>query len=311
MEPRRKIKFLITDLCNEQCVYCPIHGDQRRKVERVLPDTAVIAIAKEAVKLGYSAVKLSGEYGEPLLRKDITAMIRGCAAAGATELGVATNGLGLAECFDDLVAAGLNKLCVSLDSLKATRYRKITGSDRLDTVRRGIERAAHALGRRVKVNMVVLKGVNADEIDNMRHWVNDLGATLQLIEMFPVPGRRTEYSRHYYSLSSLMGRLRKNAIYTAFYKPRKAELFVLGNGEHIQITSTRRAIAFRFGVDRLVVHPDGVLGNYDVRSSGVTLTGTERPAAIRKLLQQAAAVRIDQVGKHGVEAWTHPGVPVS
>jgi cyclic pyranopterin phosphate synthase len=141
-------------------------------------------IATAAARLGVSKLRLTG--GEPLVRANLAELVRMLTAVeGIDEVSMTTNGTLLAGHVEELKAAGLKRVNVSLDSLKGQRFLEITGGDRLDSVLEGIEAAQKAGLEPVKVNMVVLKGVNDDEVlDFARKTVED-GWHVRFIEYMP------------------------------------------------------------------------------------------------------------------------------
>jgi GTP 3',8-cyclase len=307
----KKIKFFISEICNERCVYCPIHGTDKVVTGGSLTPDQIHAIAKEAHELGYHAVKVSGEFGDPLVTKNILEICSSLAKLRFSELSIATNGIGLKKALPQLLEIGVTKFCISLDTLNDDKYRRITGSAKHAEVIEGIRLAAEALRRQVKINVVVLRRMNDDEIPDLREFTRGIGATLQLIELFAVPGREAEFRNYFAPLDDLRSALSAVAIYRETYRPRCIDRFVLSGGEHIEITSTRTYADAHFGALRLVVHPNGDVGNYDVRKSGKQLTGNEPAARIREYLTAAANTSVLDIGKPGVEPWRSPSARVS
>lgn len=299
----KKIKFYVTDRCNERCVYCPIHGENSRiKARKALSPSQISAITKVAVDLGYDYVKLSGEYGEALTRGDIIEIAALINKIGVSELSIATNGVGLLDKLPSLLSSGVNKFCISLDTLDKERYREITGLDKLDEVKAAITEAGRFLGRRVKVNMVVMKSKNYDEVDALVSWAKHVGVTIQLIELYPVNGREQWYVSEHVPLRSYANSLRSQSIYSSRYKPRQMESFLLPDSSRIEITSEYDDNEL-FGNTRLLVHPDGGVANYDVRRTGIMLTGDEQSERIREALVAASSISIGDIGTPGVESW--------
>lgn len=165
------------------------------KGDLLTPET-IVRVAKNSIELGYTFVKLSGEFGDPLFRNDIVEIVKGINEHRPEEISIATNGLLLKDKVEDLISNGVNKFCISLDTLDETKYKNITGKDGLKDVKEAIQLASSKLGRKVKVNMVVMKDVNYEEIDSMRIWVNSIGATFQLIELYVIPGKESFFENH-------------------------------------------------------------------------------------------------------------------
>lgn len=185
------LRVSLTDRCNLRCGYCmPAEGLDWLPDDRLLTDEEIIRLVTVAVeRLGIREIRFTG--GEPLLRKGLEKIVSATAAlrtAGgeAPETSVTTNGLGLVRRAAGLAEAGLNRVNVSLDTLDRQRFAEITRRDRLDDVLAGL-RAADAAGLRpVKVNAVLLRGVNDDEAVPLLRWAVEHGYQLRFIEQMPL-----------------------------------------------------------------------------------------------------------------------------
>ena len=183
----RKINYLrlsVTDRCNMRCSYCmPEHGVDKRSHHEVLSYEELHRIARAAVSLGIQKIRVTG--GEPLVRKDIVPFLAGLSAIpGLKQLVLTSNGVLLEEMADDLKAAGVQRLNISLDSLDPAQFCAITRTDNLNRVLAGIA-AADRAGFPVKINMVVMRGVNDAEIDAIASLAIDRPYTVRFIEYMP------------------------------------------------------------------------------------------------------------------------------
>lgn len=162
----REIDYLrvsVTDQCNMGCIYCvPRERPRRFAAADIMTIGELLRIVGVARLFGVRKVRLTG--GEPLLRPDILDIVAGIKALGMPELSLTTNGAFLGKMAARLKSAGLNRINVSLDSLKQERYRRITDGGDLDSVRAGIESARAAGIDPIKINMVPIRGINDDEI---------------------------------------------------------------------------------------------------------------------------------------------------
>jgi cyclic pyranopterin phosphate synthase len=163
----RRIDYLrisVTDRCNLRCVYCmPPEGIDLAEPEHILRYEEILRLAGIAARGGVTKVRVTG--GEPLVRKGIVGFIKGLASIpGIEDVSLTTNGVLLKEYARKLREAGLKRVNVSLDSLKRERFEKMTRGDRLNEVLDGLEEAQRAGLAPVKINMVVIKGFNDDEI---------------------------------------------------------------------------------------------------------------------------------------------------
>jgi cyclic pyranopterin phosphate synthase len=155
------LRISVTDRCNERCLYCMPEGYKgwAQKADH-LTAAQLVAIAAAAARLGFRKFRLTG--GEPLIRADFLDIARGIGALpGLHSLGVSTNGLRLAPMAAELSDAGVRSANVSLDALDPALYRRVTGGD-IAPVLAGI-RAAQAENIFVKLNCVLLRGVNETE----------------------------------------------------------------------------------------------------------------------------------------------------
>jgi len=184
--PIEYLRLSVTDRCNLRCIYCmpeegvpPLtHGDVLRYEE-------IERLARVIVGLGVSKLRLTG--GEPLARKGVEQLVAMLAAIpGVRDLAMTTNGTRLAATADALARAGLRRVNVSLDSLRPERYRAITRRGELADVLEGLAAAERAGLRPVKINMVVLRGVNDDEVVHFAQKTIDDGWNVRFIELMPL-----------------------------------------------------------------------------------------------------------------------------
>jgi cyclic pyranopterin phosphate synthase len=164
---KRRLNYLrisVTDRCNLRCMYCmPRGGVPKLPHGDILSYEEVLRLAKIATGLGIDKIRITG--GEPLVRKGIIDFLsRIASVSGVKDLALTTNGVLLEENLDRLRAAGLRRINVSLDSLRPDRYAGITGRDCFDQVWRAIRTAPEKGFHPVRINMVVMRGVNDDEV---------------------------------------------------------------------------------------------------------------------------------------------------
>jgi cyclic pyranopterin phosphate synthase len=165
-----KVSYLrvsVTDRCNQRCVYClPAEGVPLKAHRDILSFEEIERVVRAAVTLGVRSVRLTG--GEPLVRRAIVDLARGLAVVpGLDDLSLTTNGVLLAGLSEPLRAAGVGRVNISFDTLRPERYRVITRTDHFQEARLGLEAALAAGFAPVKVNTVVIRGLNDDEIEDM------------------------------------------------------------------------------------------------------------------------------------------------
>jgi cyclic pyranopterin phosphate synthase len=193
----RSISYLrvsLTDHCNLRCLYCtPKGAGEKLAGGELLTFEEILRVIRLAVEMGIRKVRLTG--GEPLVRRGVLGFIRNLTGiAGLEDIRLTTNGVLLPEMAEELYRAGIGKLNISLDTLRPERYREITGADRFARVWAGI-RLARELGfDPVKINVVVLKGVNDDELLDFGRLTLTEPYQVRFIEFMPM-GRSTAWSR--------------------------------------------------------------------------------------------------------------------
>ena len=176
--PVSNIRVSLTPTCNLRCIYCHAEGEKNAGAQIGVGDIA--AVLEVAKGIGIRSVKFTG--GEPTLREDLPEIISSVPCG--MESSMTTNGTLLADIARDLRSAGLSRVNVSLDSLDPENYQKITGCDRLCDVLSGIEAALDAGLTPIKLNMVVLEGINDQEIPSFLEYVRgNRDLVLQLIEL--------------------------------------------------------------------------------------------------------------------------------
>ena len=183
----KMLRVSVTDRCNFRCVYCmPAEGVRWLPRQELLNYEEIARIVRVATELhGVRHVKLTG--GEPTVRSRVTDLVAGLRRLGQVrDLSMTTNGFALADLADPLRQAGLDRVTVSLDSLRADRFAAITRAGRLDQVLAGLERALATEFSSVKINCVVVRGVNDDEIVDFARLSLRWPVTVRFIEYMPM-----------------------------------------------------------------------------------------------------------------------------
>ena len=182
------LRLAVTDYCNLRCRYCLSPGVPARLAhDDCLRFEEMAAVARAFVALGGRKIRLTG--GEPLRKRNLPVLVRQLAALRPRpELTMTTNGVLLAAVAPELAAAGLQRVNVSCDTLRPATFRALTGSDAQPAVVRGIDAALAAGLRPVRLNAVILRGVNDDEPAALAAFARERGCELRFIEQMPVPG---------------------------------------------------------------------------------------------------------------------------
>jgi len=209
--PLLNLRIVLTKPCNLHCSFCHAEGEDK-SAENSVEMTAeeIVRLARIAVNLGISRVKLTG--GEPLMRRDIVQIVRGIASIeGLEELSMTTNGTLLEPLAKELRASGLKRVNINLPTIDGETYCKLTGG-RLENVLRGVRAAVEAGLNPVKLNMLILKGVNDSHVPEMMDFARETGAVLQLVELEPVNISREYYEAYHKPLDEYEDMLRQKAL---------------------------------------------------------------------------------------------------
>lgn len=177
--PILSLRITLTNRCNVNCLYC--HHDGMVKSKDEMTADELYTICKIAKKIGVRKIRLSG--GEPLLKKDIVEIVEKIANLGFKDISMTTNGILLEKYAQDLKDAGLDRVNVSLDTLNRETFEFITKKDYLEDAKKGILKAVEVGLYPVKINMVIMKDINQNEIDDMFEFCKENDIVLQLIEL--------------------------------------------------------------------------------------------------------------------------------
>ncbi|MDC0602152.1 GTP 3',8-cyclase MoaA [Aliiglaciecola sp.] len=202
------LRLSITDVCNFSCEYCLPDGYQCDSKRNFLTVPEITRITSAFAQLGTSKIRITG--GEPSLRKDLVEIIRLCVnTPGIEHVALTTNGYRLPEHIDAWAEAGLHSINVSIDSLDPRMFHRITGADKLDTILKGIDRAIE-LGLKVKVNGVLMRQYNANDVNTFLDWIKDKPITFRLIELMQTGDNATLFGKQHVAGEPIKQRLLEN-----------------------------------------------------------------------------------------------------
>lgn len=241
------LRVSLTDMCNLRCTYCmPADGLPWLSRDKALTADEIVRLVTIGVRdLGVRQVRFTG--GEPLLRKDLVEIISRCAAIEPRpELSLTTNAIGLAERAQTLADAGLDRVNVSLDTLHAETFMKVTRRPFLDRVLAGVDAAARAGLGPVKINAVLLPGVNDHEAPELVAWALANGHELRFIEQMPLDADHTWERSSMVTADDVRDRLAERFELALAAEPRDgapAERFVATARDDARLTGTIGIIA--------------------------------------------------------------------
>jgi cyclic pyranopterin phosphate synthase len=201
------LRVSLTDRCNLRCAYCmPPEGLEWLPNDQVLTDDEIVRVVRVAVELGVNEVRFTG--GEPLLRRGLVDIVRRVAAlTPRPHLSLTTNGIGLARTAVALHDAGLDRINVSLDTIDPEKFKTLARRDRISDVIAGLAAASAAGLTPVKVNAVLMRGVNDEEAIALLRWCLDEGYQLRFIEQMPLDAQHGWKRTNMISADEILGRL--------------------------------------------------------------------------------------------------------
>jgi cyclic pyranopterin phosphate synthase len=179
------LRISITDHCNLKCYYCtPFSGRSHLEREEILTYEEMLKVARAATATGITKIRVTG--GEPLVRKGVVEFCRMLSEIdGLKSLALTTNGIYLEKMAEALFRTGVRRINISLDTLKPERFEKITGYNWLPRVLAGIKRAEQIGMNPIKINTVVMRGINDDEIADLARLTQDKPYHVRFIELMP------------------------------------------------------------------------------------------------------------------------------
>jgi cyclic pyranopterin phosphate synthase len=206
----RRIDYLrisLTDRCNLRCVYCmPEHGMQFMPKDELLSNDELIRVIRTTAAVGFRKIRLTG--GEPTLRRDLVSLVAQIKAIpGIEHIAMTTNAVKLAPIAADLKAAGLDRVNISIDSLNAERFKNMTRGAKLSDVWAGITAAEAAGLLPIKLNMVVVRGLNDDDVIDVAALTLDRAWDIRFIEVMPLTGIADVANDGVVPSSELIGRI--------------------------------------------------------------------------------------------------------
>ncbi|MBH5318530.1 GTP 3',8-cyclase MoaA [Paenibacillus sp. GSMTC-2017] len=198
------LRISVTDRCNLRCLYCmPEEGVEFTEASNLMSYDEIVEVVKSGALLGIKKLRITG--GEPLIRPDLDKLIaRLSAISGIEDIALTTNGVFLAKQAKALKAAGLNRVNISLDTLDPARFKFIARRGDLKRVMEGIEAAAEVGFHPIKLNCVLLKNVNEDEIAQFLKLAYEQPLHVRFIEYMPIGHDDDNWKNHYLPLSRVL-----------------------------------------------------------------------------------------------------------
>lgn len=312
------LRVSLTDRCNLRCSYCmPPEGLEWMPGDDQLTDDEVVRLIGVAVqRLGVREVRFTG--GEPLVRRGLVDIVgRVHALDPAVELSVTTNGIGLARTAGALADAGLDRVNVSLDSVRDETFQEITRRDRLDDVVAGLAAAEAAGLGPIKVNAVLLRGVNDDQAGELLKWCVDRGYQLRFIEQMPLDAQHGWSREEMVTAEEIIAALEQDVVLTPAKEPRgsaPAELFLVDGGPATVGVIASVTRPFCGDCDRVRLTADGQVRNCLFAREESDLRAAMRAGASDEDLAQRWLVAMQgKLPGHGIDdpSFLQPDRPMS
>jgi cyclic pyranopterin phosphate synthase len=310
----RDLRISLTDRCSLRCTYCmPEQGLPWLAKPTLLTTDELVRLARIAVGLGIDEVRLTG--GEPLLRRDLVDVVAGISALGV-EVSMTTNALGLDKMAESLVAAGLTRVNISLDTLDRETFRTLARRDRLDDTLAGIEAAAAAGLQPLKLNTVLMRDINDHEAPYLLRFALEHGYQLRFIEQMPLDAGHTWRRDNMVTGEELLGRLREHFDLTPVEQrgSAPAERFLVDGGPATVGVIASVTMPFCGACDRVRLTADGQVRNCLFANTETDLrTPLREGASDEELGELVRACITAKLPGHGINdpGFLQPGRPMS
>jgi cyclic pyranopterin phosphate synthase len=291
--PVLNLRVSVTDSCNLECFYC--HREGYCPTRNIMSKEELLLLVEVASELGVKYVKLTG--GEPLLRWDLPEIIRGIAdLKGIREVSMVSNGRLLDyETARALKDAGLSRINIGIPSIRDETYHRVTGARLLDAVE-GLENAVRAGLNPVKLNMVLLRGVNDGEVWDAVRFAREKGVVLQLIELEPVGLPDETYRLYHFPLDGIVERLEGMANSVRVRRFMQARRVYSLDGVEVEVVKPIENTEFCLNCSRMRLTHDGKLKPCLMRNDNLVdvltpLRGGASKEELKNLFLEAVSAR--------------------
>jgi cyclic pyranopterin phosphate synthase len=308
------LRISVTDRCNERCLYCMPEGYKgwAQKADH-LTASEIIRVARAACRLGFRKFRLTG--GEPCIRKELIEIAAGISLQpGVQSLGLSTNGTRFASLAAPLRDAGVDSVNISLDTLDPALYRRITGGE-VSAVHAGIRAALSSGFARVKLNCVLMRGINEAEIWPLIHFAAEREIPIRFIELMPLSRTDVLTEENFLSAQEVRSRLAERDELSAIDSPRlghgPARYYRLAkSGATVGFIGAITTSDFCSGCNKIRLTADGKIRPCLGRHNELDLLGALRrgEAGVEQVLQEAIAAKPED---HEFGGCYQPGRPMT
>lgn len=257
----RDINYLrvsLTDKCNLRCMYCmPDANCNQSEINTNMSIEEISEIIRTFAELGIDKVRFTG--GEPLVIKELSQIIYNTSQIiGIKDIALTTNGVFLEEKIEELKKSGLTRVNISMDTLDEDKYRRITGRAYLSKVKAGIRKCLDLEITPVKINVVIMKDINSEEIDDFIHLTEELPVDVRFIELMPIGSGADLFKNHFISSTEILDN-HPELILQSRKKSSTAELYRTKNGKGNIGFITPLSCKFCNECNRVRLTSDGVI----------------------------------------------------
>ncbi len=311
------LRVSVTDRCNLRCTYCmPAEGLAWMPKTELLTFAELTRLVKIAVGLGVRSVRLTG--GEPLVRRGLPELVAALAALDPRpQLALTTNGLGLERLAEPLAQAGLDRINVSLDTIDPEVFTRLTRRDRLPEVLAGLAAAAAAGLAPVKINAVVMRGVNDEQVSELLRWALDHDYQLRFIEQMPLDAQHAWERSKMITQAEILARLQQDFELSADPQQRgsaPAQSWLVDGGPNTVGVIASVSAPFCGACDRMRLTADGQLRSCLFARTEDDLRGPLRSGASdTQLAAQMQRLMATKKAGHGIDdpSFLQPDRPMS
>ena len=292
----RKLRISLLDACNMRCVYCMPDNPHFLKREEWASAGDITRIATILCDMGIEEIRLTG--GEPTMRPDFLDIVKGLAPLKIQKFGLTTNALLLEKYLDDLYAFGCHYLNISLDSLNKINFHRITKRDALDIIMPAILRA-RKMGFHVKVNAVIMRGLNDHEILDFVDWSGTHDIPLRFLEAMNIGVMQPEFRMRLVPASEMIDIIGKKYVLSRQNDAKDATAYTVkvDNGATLGFIASETE-PFCGQCSRLRLTPQGHIRPCLFMNTGINLVpllASEYPEALKKIIAMKPIGRIDHV----------------
>ena len=283
-----KLRLALLDACNFRCIYCMPQNPKFLPTKDLLSRKEINSLAGNLVDMGMDEIRITG--GEPTMRSDFIGIVNDLSKLKLNKLGLTSNGFFLKKFLPELAKTNCNYLNFSLDSLERKTFLKMTGSNEFDKVLDSLF-LAKELGFKVKVNSVLMKGINDHEIEKFVEFSGKYQIDVRFLELMKIGPARNKFKIHFISANEIIGRLKKISTLTPVHLPIDSTSFnfKLQNGANIGLIASESK-PFCGGCSRLRLSARGEIRPCLMINHGISLRNSTKKE-VAKILKETMSLK--------------------